>query len=95
MADRIAVMEAGRIRQLGTPSEVFRRPANTFVAELHRLDADEPARAGSAATTLAVAGVRLPVPERSAGRLTDGEQDRVRRPARIPATTPTSPRPAR
>jgi multiple sugar transport system ATP-binding protein len=32
MADRIAIMEAGRIRQLGTPSEVFRRPANTFVA---------------------------------------------------------------
>ena len=32
MADRIAVMEAGRIRQIGTPSEIFRRPANTFVA---------------------------------------------------------------
>ena len=32
LADRIAVMEAGRIRQLGTPTEVFRRPANLFVA---------------------------------------------------------------
>jgi len=32
MADQIAVMEAGRIRQLGTPSEIFRRPGNTFVA---------------------------------------------------------------
>ncbi len=32
MADTIAVMEAGHIRQLGTPSEVFHRPANTFVA---------------------------------------------------------------
>ncbi len=32
MADRMAVMEAGRIRQIGTPREVFRRPANTFVA---------------------------------------------------------------
>ncbi len=32
MADQIAVMEAGVLRQLGTPSEVFRRPANTFVA---------------------------------------------------------------
>jgi multiple sugar transport system ATP-binding protein len=32
MADQIAVMETGRIRQLGTPSEIFRRPANTFVA---------------------------------------------------------------
>jgi multiple sugar transport system ATP-binding protein len=26
------VMEAGRVRQLGTPVEVFRRPANLFVA---------------------------------------------------------------
>ena len=32
MADTIAVMEAGHIRQLGTPSEVFHRPANVFVA---------------------------------------------------------------
>jgi multiple sugar transport system ATP-binding protein len=32
LADRIAVMEAGQIRQLGTPREVFGRPANTFVA---------------------------------------------------------------
>lgn len=32
MADRIAVMEEGHIRQLGTPQEVFHRPANTFVA---------------------------------------------------------------
>ncbi|MFE9749455.1 ABC transporter ATP-binding protein [Saccharothrix saharensis] len=32
LADRIAVMEAGRIRQLGTPREVFQRPADTFVA---------------------------------------------------------------
>ena len=33
MADRIAVMEAGTIRQLGTPVEIFHRPANTFVAD--------------------------------------------------------------
>jgi multiple sugar transport system ATP-binding protein len=32
LADRIAVMEAGHIRQLGTPRDVYRRPANTFVA---------------------------------------------------------------
>jgi len=32
LADRIAVMDAGRIRQVGTPREVFGRPANTFVA---------------------------------------------------------------
>jgi multiple sugar transport system ATP-binding protein len=32
LADRIAVMEAGKIRQVGTPREVFGKPANTFVA---------------------------------------------------------------
>ncbi|HSF32365.1 MAG TPA: ABC transporter ATP-binding protein [Candidatus Tectomicrobia bacterium] len=32
MADRIVVMRAGRIEQIGTPLEVYRRPANLFVA---------------------------------------------------------------
>lgn len=33
MSDRIAVMSAGEIQQIGTPEEVYRRPANRFVAE--------------------------------------------------------------
>jgi iron(III) transport system ATP-binding protein len=33
MADRIAVMRAGKIVQLGTPSELYRRPGGRFVAE--------------------------------------------------------------
>lgn len=32
MADRIIVMNAGRIEQIGTPSEVYHHPATTFVA---------------------------------------------------------------
>ncbi len=32
MADRIAVMNAGRIEQFATPLELYRRPANLFVA---------------------------------------------------------------
>jgi multiple sugar transport system ATP-binding protein len=32
LADRMAVMDQGRIRQLDTPSNCFLRPANTFVA---------------------------------------------------------------
>ncbi|HEY0447908.1 ABC transporter ATP-binding protein [Actinophytocola sp.] len=32
LADRIAVMSEGRIRQLGSPKEVFQRPVDTFVA---------------------------------------------------------------
>ncbi len=33
MADRIAVMNDGRIEHLGTPEEVYRRPASRFVAD--------------------------------------------------------------
>ena len=32
MADRLIVMEAGRVAQIATPMEVFERPANLFVA---------------------------------------------------------------
>jgi len=32
MSDRIAVMNAGRIQQIGAPGEVYDRPANRFVA---------------------------------------------------------------
>jgi multiple sugar transport system ATP-binding protein len=32
MADRITVMRAGHVQQIGTPLEVYRRPANLFVA---------------------------------------------------------------
>jgi spermidine/putrescine transport system ATP-binding protein len=33
MADRIAVMNLGRIEQLGTPFEIYRRPTSRFVAD--------------------------------------------------------------
>ena len=33
MSDRIAVMNAGRVEQLGTPEELYERPATPFVAD--------------------------------------------------------------
>ena len=33
MSDRIAVMDNGRISQLGTPEDLYERPANRFVAD--------------------------------------------------------------
>src|SRR5213592_4801108 len=33
MSDRIVVMNRGVVQQIGTPEEVYRRPANRFVAE--------------------------------------------------------------
>lgn len=32
MGDRIAILEGGRLQQVGTPAELYHRPANTFVA---------------------------------------------------------------
>ncbi|MDX6767800.1 MAG: ABC transporter ATP-binding protein [Candidatus Methylacidiphilales bacterium] len=32
LADRIAVMNAGKIQQIGTPQDIYNRPANAFVA---------------------------------------------------------------
>jgi multiple sugar transport system ATP-binding protein len=68
LADRIAVMADGKIRQLGTPREVFQRPADTFVANfigstpMNLLDGI--VRAGVVET----AGARLPV----SGSVEDG-----------------------
>jgi len=39
MADRICVMESGRIRQLGTPHELYYRPSCEFVARFLHEDA--------------------------------------------------------
>ena len=33
MADRTAVMEAGKVQHVGTPEELFNKPANLFVAK--------------------------------------------------------------
>jgi len=38
LGDRIGVMHAGRLLQLGPPSEILGRPADDFVAELVRLE---------------------------------------------------------
>ncbi|MDZ5443131.1 ABC transporter ATP-binding protein [Micromonospora sp. 4G57] len=73
LADRIAVMEGGRIRQVGTPTEVFRRPANTFVAGFIGSTPMNLVPARVDGDALAVAGVRLPVPEEARGEVTDGE----------------------
>ena len=68
LSDRIAVMSEGRIRQVGTPDEIYRRPADRFVASFvgdvnvlrGRLDRVD----GQAIVTLGAA--RISVPSRTA-----------------------------
>ncbi len=43
MADKIVVMKDGVVEQVGGPLDLYDNPANTFVAELHRLARHEPA----------------------------------------------------
>ncbi|MCW2946377.1 MAG: transporter [Actinoallomurus sp.] len=84
LADRIAVMEAGRIRQLGTPKEVFQRPANVFVAgfigstPMNLLEGEcVPGQGETTASwtdRIDVAGVHLPVPEDITGELSPGDK---------------------
>jgi iron(III) transport system ATP-binding protein len=38
IADRIAILNAGRLEQVGTPAEVYHRPANAFVADFMKQD---------------------------------------------------------
>ncbi|MFI6601990.1 ABC transporter ATP-binding protein [Nonomuraea sp. NPDC050536] len=74
MADRMAVMEFGHIRQIGTPAEVFQRPANTFVAGFIGSTPMNLLDAVVRGDTLEVAGCKVPVPTSARGLLTDGEK---------------------
>jgi multiple sugar transport system ATP-binding protein len=71
MADRIAVMRAGRIEQIATPHEIFARPANLFVAgfigtpQMNLIEAVVERRAEQAAT-LRAGGQQISLPVASA-----------------------------
>ncbi|MCS0501543.1 ABC transporter ATP-binding protein [Ancylobacter mangrovi] len=64
MADRIVVMHAGRIEQVGAPADIYRAPATRFVAEFVGEPNLIPATpAGPGRARLAFAGLELAVPE--------------------------------
>ncbi|GAA1301182.1 sugar ABC transporter ATP-binding protein [Planotetraspora silvatica] len=74
MADRMAVMESGHIRQIGTPAEVFQRPANTFVAGFIGSTPMNLLDGVVRGDTLEVSGCKLAVPQSAEGLLHDGEK---------------------
>ncbi|MGW5480604.1 ABC transporter ATP-binding protein [Streptomyces sp. NPDC004008] len=59
MADRVAVMRAGRLEQCAEPAELYGRPATAFVAEFVGTMSRIPGRLNS--DTVEVLGQRLPV----------------------------------
>jgi multiple sugar transport system ATP-binding protein len=77
MGHRIAVMKDGRIQQVGTPLEVYDRPANVFVAQfigtppMNFFDAtvqDGQLRSGN---------LTVPVPAKTRGAVREGQQVRA------------------
>jgi multiple sugar transport system ATP-binding protein len=73
LADRMAVMEKGRVRQLASPEEVYRRPNSLFVARfigsmpMNLLDGEVVDGA------VAIGDARLPLPPGSAEHVAPGE----------------------
>ena len=79
LADRIVVLNAGRVEQVGAPMELYNDPANTFVAgfigspQMNFLEAAPPRPAGQ-----------------DLGRPPRASRDQPRRPAPCPAPSATS-----
>lgn len=63
MSDRIAVMSDGKVQQVGTPTEIYERPINHFVAnfigETNFFDVEVENVAGSEATCVTLGGARV------------------------------------
>jgi putative spermidine/putrescine transport system ATP-binding protein len=88
MSDRIAVMQAGRIVQVGTPAEIYERPRTRFVADfIGEINLIEGQWGGGA---LLADGMALPAPD-AQGRI--GERCLAVRAERVALTAPEEGRP--
>ncbi|MBV9014253.1 MAG: ABC transporter ATP-binding protein [Alphaproteobacteria bacterium] len=59
MADRIAILDAGRVAQIGTPEEIYNRPASPFVASFMGASNVLPLRCGGDGKDVAIDDVGL------------------------------------
>ncbi|WP_328469417.1 ABC transporter ATP-binding protein [Streptomyces sp. NBC_00448] len=83
MADRVAVLRAGRLEQVASPAELYARPATAFVAEFVGTMSRIPAARAGGGPQVEVLGARLPVQ----GELpSDGELDALVRPEAVRVT---------
>ncbi|NEE03416.1 ABC transporter ATP-binding protein [Phytoactinopolyspora halotolerans] len=74
LADRIAIMKAGQIQQIGSPREVFAQPSNTFVAGFVGSTPMNLHAAKVADGRVRVAGALVPVPATAEGVVADGDE---------------------
>jgi putrescine transport system ATP-binding protein len=74
MASRVAVMNQGRLVQIGTPGEIYERPVSRFVAdfvgEVNLFEGELTTRSNGPA--LAVAGFDIPIPLPPGTKLREG-----------------------
>jgi multiple sugar transport system ATP-binding protein len=71
MADRLAVLKGGRVQQVGTPKDVYDRPANLFVAGFMGQPAMNLLKAAIVGSCVVAEPIRLPLP----AHLTLSEQE--------------------
>ena len=77
MGDRIAVMQAGVLQQIGTPQDLYARPANSFVAGFIGSPAMNFTTVRTSADGLMLGDLRLPLsgaPREAAARLSIGSE---------------------
>ncbi|MFG1922796.1 ABC transporter ATP-binding protein [Cryptosporangium sp. NPDC048952] len=67
MSDRIVVMDAGRVRQIGTPEEIYHEPADEFVADFVGTVNVLPGRAAGNQVWLSGLGTPLTIPLQAEG----------------------------
>jgi multiple sugar transport system ATP-binding protein len=72
LADRVVVMKAGIVQQVGTPTEIYDRPANTFVAGFIGSPAMNLMEGEGIDGTFQAAGVEIPGFEGVRGPVTCG-----------------------
>src|SRR5574341_67206 len=90
LGDRLAVMEQGSVRQVGTPEEIYQRPADAFVAGFIGHPPMNLLQARVEGRQVVAGSLRWPLPSECVGRLGDG--DRVQlgiRPAELLVGNPS------
>jgi multiple sugar transport system ATP-binding protein len=73
LADKIVIMRDGHVEQVGSPEDVYTRPANTFVATFIGSPAMNLVPARQMGEKLQAEAFTLPLPDRFTGRLTEGQ----------------------
>ncbi|MCI0617185.1 sn-glycerol-3-phosphate ABC transporter ATP-binding protein UgpC [bacterium] len=76
MGHRIAVMNAGKLQQVGTPLDLYEHPSNVFVAQFIGTPPMNLVKGviADGGANIAASKFKLPVPQSYQGKLTDGQK---------------------